>query len=88
MNETPGEREFPDASETSSNPRLSFLVSKLMLEQKQNADNKENLAPRPPLTPAETPRRRDAPTALSETSAEENYSHFLLALNYLNHKSL
>lgn len=31
-----------------SNSRLSFLVSRLMLEQKQNADNKENLAPRPP----------------------------------------
>lgn len=48
MNETPEEREFPDAPETSSNSRLFFLVSKLMLEQKQNADNKENLAPRSP----------------------------------------
>lgn len=61
MNETPGEREFPDASETSSNSRLSFLASKLMLEQKQNADNKENLAPSPPPQPQQKPHKEEMP---------------------------
>lgn len=41
MNETPGEREFPGALETSSNSSIPLPFPKPMLDQKQNADNKE-----------------------------------------------
>lgn len=70
MNETPGKREFPEAPETSSKCWVSLLVPKFMLDQKQNADNKEEHCTQAPLIAAETPWRRDAPTSLSETSAE------------------